>query len=377
MEVRSADIESLTLQPLMRFELVVASLLPAAAILFVGVIGSRMITPTNVGPFVMVFLFFALAIFGGEFALISMMQRAMKGQLSDFTTVCQAFLAGNKEKRATVRGDQELTATLALALNSLLDFVVQQENQHASQKGVSEKSEELLKGQLKQLAHKIAPVMDGDLREKAEIATGDIGIVIDSCNYLITQLVQQIKWTRRASEQVINVTREMLDHSIEFAQSSETQLLLLARTTETQEKLGAFMQRLSSTLQLCLDLAHDRQIRSEQRDEPVTDSTAPRLPRIVDSTLAKDSHLKRPEVDIQQQAQLLTEALDTVREYTAIAEYMIEDLHTLAQHIHRSGATVLSIAERTNSLVPLAERWRNSIAAFYLPGEGDQQYQKD
>jgi hypothetical protein len=371
MEAKSANVGSLTLQPLMQLELLVASLLPAAAILFVGAIGTRMITPTDVEPFVLAFLFCALAIFGGEFVLISTMQRATKGQLADLTTVCQAYLAGNKEKRVPIHGDHELTTTLAHALNSLLDFVVQQENQQTSQKNVSEQSEELLKGQLKQLAHKIAPVMDGDLRERVEIATGDIGIVIDACNYLITQLVQQINWTRHASEQVINATREMLDHSIEFAQSSETQLLLLARTTETQEKLVAFMQRLGSTLQLCIDLAQETQIFLEQRDNLVTNNSS-HYPIIVDSTSPADSQFKQPEAGTRQQVRLLTEALDTIREYTAIAEYMVGDLHTFAQHIHHSSAGILNMAERTNSLVPLAERWRNSVAAFYLPGEDAQ-----
>ena len=373
MEARSAGIESLTLQPLMRLELLVASLLPSAAILFVGVIGIRMITPTYVGPFVMAFLFCALAVFGGEFALISMMQRAIKGQFSEFIAVCQAYLAGNKEKRVAVHGDHELTMTLALSLNSLLDFVMQQENQQASQKNVPEKSEELLKGQLKQLAHKLAPVMDGDLRERAEIATGDIGIVIDSCNYLIIQLVQQIKWTHHASGQVINVTREMLDHSIEFAQSSETQLLLLAQITEMQEKLVAFTQRLRSTLQLSIDLARDIQTQLKQRDNFITDNSS-HYSIIVDSTPSTDRQLKQIEINTQQQAQMLAEALGTIREYAVIAEDMGEDLHTLAQHIHHSSTDILNIAERTNSLVPLAERWRDSVAAFYLPGDGYQQY---
>ena len=367
MEAKSILKENLTLQPLMRLELLLASLLPVTAILLAGVIGTRWIMPAYIGPFTIIFLLCTVVIFLCEYTLIFSMQRSIKDQFSGFIAVCQAYQTGNKESRVLVQDNQDLTATLAQAINSLLDFASQQGEQQVVQKYASEPAEGLLKKRIKQLAHEIAPVLDADLSEKVTIADGDIGVVIDACNGMIEELVRQIKWTRGASEQIISVTREVVNSSIEFAQTIETQMIRLSITTETAEKLVAFVQRLSGTLQLSIDLTLEMQTQLEQSRKSITDKLS-HSPKIVDST--PQTHDQQE--SLQQQTQLLEEALHATRENTKIAESMIGDLYAFAQQIHQSSTAVLSTAERVDSLATQAENWRTSVAVFHLPGEAYQ-----
>jgi hypothetical protein len=370
MEVKFMKSRQLTLQPLMRLELFIASLLPAVAILSIGVVGTRWIMPAYAGPFIIILLLCTLALFFAEYTFIASMHETIKQQFSDLIAVCQDYQAGNKQRRAQPQGDQNLITTLAQAINALLDFVTQQEKrQILAQKGMEERSEQFYKQRLKQLAHEIAPVMDGDLRQKVMIADGDIGVVIDACNYLIEGFVQQIKWTRQASEQVIKGAHEMVECSIEFAQTIETQMKRLSGAIETGEKSVAFIQRLSDILQLCVNLLLDMQAPLGPGD---TDEY-PRYPMLVNGSSQEHQPVPRRaerfNADMQQQVQLLEEALQAIQEHTVTAESMIGDLYSFAQHIDHSSSAVLNTAEHIGSLATHAERWRASVVMFLLPGD--------
>src|SRR5204863_9927585 len=118
---------------------------------------------------------------------------------------------------------------------------------------------DLINKQLEQLVEDISPALDGDLRVQSYIAedTSDEGVamVADLCNALVEKLVQFTRWTLYASDRVISTSRNVLDRSIELAQTTEVQMLALGTTTAAVEKLVAFIQRMSSALQLNADMA--------------------------------------------------------------------------------------------------------------------------
>ncbi|HLZ63261.1 MAG TPA: hypothetical protein VKR06_40530 [Ktedonosporobacter sp.] len=412
MEAKAAGNEQFPLKVLMNLELLVASLLPASAILLIGVVGSRFIVPAFAGNFLFFFLLTALIVFFAEFALLATMQRAIKAHFSNLIAVCQAYLAGNKERRAALHGDQDLTTLLAKALNALLDSVArpvaqvppqqapqpvpypmgqqipqpapypmgQQAPQQVPQsvpqpisfaapkptaQPVTQKrpvvqDETPLKRQLKQLVEEINPVMDADLSVKATVAAGDVGIVADICNYLVEELVQNVQWVRFASEQIITATHNMLDHSIELAQTFENQIGQLSQVTETVETLVTFIQRLSNTLQLSADIAHE----DYEHVKEQMNGTNSQLAHMLNNTQAHAAL----EQDTQRQIELLDQALEGTQEHTALAESIIGDLYTFAQRMHQSSTGVLNTAERIGALIALAEQWRNSVSAFELPG---------
>jgi hypothetical protein len=371
----------LSFQSITLIELFVASLLPAAAMLLVGTIGTRLLLSASIGPFVLIFLFGAVAIFLGEFFLISTMQKVVKGQFFDLIDVCHAYVAGNKARRATIHENEGITTALAKALNALLDSIPQQGQQEAFQTVSPVQSNEgTLQTQLKQLIREIAPVIDADLRVKMKPAAGDIGKAITIYHYLINELIQHIRQTRAATDQITSATREIIDRSIELANTSETLILSLSQTTEKAEQLVAFIQRLGSTLQLCVDITHDTQTdkqRKIQLDDTLDDTLKEELPEqalIVDSISPESMRYEQLKADMREQSNILEQALNATQEHTVIAESIIGELYSFAQSIHHSSTDVLHTTEKMSSFVALAKQWRHSVTAFHLPEDDDQNY---
>lgn len=363
MEAQPAKTGLLTHRALRQIEPLSASLLPGAALLFVSVIGTKWLLPAYIGPFILVFSCSTVVIVAGEFLLVAMMQRTAKEQYTDLISVCQAYLEGNRERRAIIREDGAPTATLARTLNALLDSIEKQEKEPPSQKSIAPgASEAHLQQQLKRLINEIAPVVDADLRVKAEATTGDIGALADICNHIIQKLAQQIKVTRSATELITNTTHRVIERSIEFAQASETHLADLSQTIEKVENLSAFVQRLNSRLALHVNNEQGAQTHdAEQEHDPLTKALIAK-----DETSQANDQDSQPAKDTHQQGQLLEEALTAIQEQTAIAEPLIGKLYGLAQGIHQSSTHVLNTVEQISPLVTMADQWRNSIAVFHL-----------
>src|SRR5437660_10019482 len=104
----------------MQLELIIASVVPAAAILVATAAGSIV----NYHPifFMLEVLTCAIAVFFTERSIILRMQQAMDEQLTDLITACRTFITGNKQTRVSMPGADQL-AQLASTLNSLFDHM--------------------------------------------------------------------------------------------------------------------------------------------------------------------------------------------------------------------------------------------------------------
>jgi hypothetical protein len=359
----------LTLQPLMQIELFLASLVPTTGILIVLAFGTRWIMPAFLVPFLALSLVCAIAIFLAEFAFIFLMQRILKEQFSDLVVVCQTYLAGNRQVRAIIQGDTELTAALARVLNALLDFVAAQEQYYLAQKATYETYDEPLKKRVQRFIATIAPSLSDNLREQTEKAAGDPGVIIDTCGYIAQECIQYMKSGRAAAKQIAITTREAIGSSIDVAQASETLMLDFARTSERVEKLVAFMQRLGSMLQLYLDNVEEAsQVSLVKQDDSTFVALASQAPEEKEA-LFQDSQPDQAVADDPQSMQLLQETIASLQEQTLIAEAVIEELYAFAQGMHQANTGMLKMVEQISSLVNLAEQWSNSGAIFQLSEE--------
>ncbi len=361
--------ENLTRKQLMQLEILIASVVPAAAILIVGVAGTAV--NFNYIFFTLDVLVCAIAVFFGERSIILRLQHSMDEQLTDLITACQEFIKGKHDVRVSMPGDDQLTL-LASTLNSLFDYyqtttrspkekpepreiTVQTRRPDQSSKNLARINE-----QLEQLVDDLSPALDGDLRVQSFIADEasdeSIIMVADLCNALVEKLVQFTRWTLYASDRVISTSRNVLDRSIELAQSTETQMLHLSQMTATVEKLVAFIQRMSSALQSSADLAQETYAHLQEKQAASNSGGTTLL-------------LKQLAHNLQRQKQLLEEILDATQKTTTIAESAIGDLYTFAQQFHQSSTTVIKTAESINSIVTIAEDWRNAADALYLPDD--------
>jgi methyl-accepting chemotaxis protein len=360
---------------IMRLELLISSVMPAAAVLTVGVVGIRQMVNIDIRFFLAFVIGCATAVFFGEMAVLQLFQRATREQSSELVAACQEYLAGNRERRATIQGDTSLTA-LATLVNTLLDTASQanQEQKHSSSSNATRKVL-LLTNQLQHLIHDIAPVTKGDLRVRIEVPEGEVGIIADICHALIEELSDLVKWTRYSSEQVIGATATLLRGTVELAQTVETQMLRFSETTEAVEKLVAFIQRLSNALQLSTEMT--RTIRShlqEQADhmaqpgEPSSRKNTSSVGALFTSPLRQSQDfVERLNTDIERQAKLLEEVSRSTQLHTAQGESMVTDLYSFAQRIHLSSTGILQTAEDINALARLAKQWQDAVNVFQLP----------
>ncbi|HWS84312.1 MAG TPA: hypothetical protein VN207_08635 [Ktedonobacteraceae bacterium] len=365
--------ESLTRKQLMHLELIIASVVPTAAILIVAVAGTAV--QFNVIFFTLDVLICAIAVFFTEHSIILRMQQAMDEQLTDLITACRTFIKGNKQTRVSMPGDDQL-AVLASTLNSLFDHMQttpspskEKENAQAFEAktrllDITNETIDLINQQLEQLVEDISPALDGDLRVQSSIAedTSDEGVamVADLCNALVEKLVQFTRWTLYASDRVISTSRNVLDRSMELAQTTEVQMLALGTMTAAVEKLVAFIQRMGSALQLNADMAQEAYFHLQENQASVNSSgTRSVLQQLTNNT--------------QRQLQLLEEILESTHNTTTIAESAIGDLYAFAQQFHQSSTAVIKTAESINVIVTIAEDWRNAADALYLPDEDEQE----
>jgi methyl-accepting chemotaxis protein len=354
-----------------RLELLLAAMLPVTAIFIVGVVGLEQRENTGVSLFLGVLFACAIAVFFAEIALVRFMQRVTKNQYAQLVEVCQAYMAGQRERRAPLLRENALSP-LAQTLNALLDNV-NVSIQQAQHTGKATNDVQQLELQIRQLVTDIKPIMDGNLRVRASVPAGRLGMVADICNALIEELANLAKWTRYSSTQVMSKTQTLLSSSIELAQTSEIQTTRFSDTTETVEKLVAFIQRLSSTLQLNVELIHE--IRAMLLKRPELQKGSGESTLIVNTTQSLEDAqqqtrlLTRINTDTQRLEALLNELLVSAQANATLAESMISDLYAIAQRIHQSSASILQTAEHIHSLAKLAQQWNASIENFQLPEE--------
>lgn len=374
--------ERFALKPLRRLQIILASAIPVAAILVVGAVGTQHIDPTQVITFTIIFLLCAVLSFIGERAVITLLQRAMERQYTDMLTVCQDFMAGNKEQRILIHTESE-QAKLAGLINTLLDQhnyltrkvatppqpilapaqlpptppapVSMSVARPTSQPSPDTQEAAKLNAQLELLLNELSPIVNGDLSVRATIPEGYIGVIADTCNSLIEELGQFTKWTRYASQQVASSSHSILDRSIDMAKTTETQMMRLSQSTESVEKLVAFIQRMSSSLQLSVDVSREihKHIQLGRR-------------QLAQNAPESENLLKRLAGETQRQTKVLEEVLASTETTASIAESLIGDLYTIAQHIHQSSTGVLKTAEKISELEALAERWGSAASAFTL-----------
>jgi methyl-accepting chemotaxis protein len=360
--------ESLSRRQLMQLELLIASVVPAAAILVVAVAGTAV--NFNYIFFTLDVLTCAVAVFIGERSIILRMQRAMDEQLIDLINACRGFIKGNKDLRVSMPGDDQL-ARLASTLNLLFDHqqtianrpakdspsADEAKTHHADQ---TSKEIDLIHEQLEQLVDDISPALDGDLRVLSYVGedTSDesIAMVADLCNALIVTLVDFIKWSFSGCDKMLKMSRKVLDRSIELANTTNKQMRHLSQMTAAVEKLGTSIQRIGSRLQLHVDMVEETYAHL-QESKAVTQS--------------QESYdiLEQLTTNTQKQIQLLEKIIESIHNTTTIAESTIGGLYTFAQQFHQSGTAIIKTAENINAIVTTAEDWFKNAEQLSLPEE--------
>jgi methyl-accepting chemotaxis protein PixJ len=362
-----------------RTELLLASILPTAAILFVGVVGIEQMQGMDIRFFLAVLLASASAIFCAEYALIRFMQNTTGRQIDELVLACREYLSGNYQRRPEIYGDNALSI-LAHTLHLLLDASpqnVQPQPPHPNVYPDTEKNSVLaqqldeqnlaviqqLDTQMQKLIGEIIPVTKGDLRVRAEIPQGNLGIIADLFNAFIEEVIDLVRWIRYSATHLTGSTSILVSCSIDLAQTAETQLLHFSQTTKTVETLTAELENFRNALQTSVKTV--RKIRTYVSQHAS------------DATLEKSALLQRLETDTKLQEQLLGEVLNSAESNITLTKSLIFDFHAFAKHMYESSTGVLQATERLQAVSKLAEQWYNTVIAFQLPVEVEKKIVQD
>ena len=337
-----------------RTEVLIASILPTTAILLVGVVGIEHMQGLDI-RFLLVVLFASAAVFGLEYTLLTFMQRTIGKQVDDLLLVCQDYLSGNRQRRPDVSGIQPLSP-LVYALYKVLDAASQHTTSQAdtlSHPGRKPAQSSQLEAQIQKLIHEIMPAVQGDLRGRAEIAQGNIGILANLCNAFIDEIVELILWIRYSSSQIKNATQSLVNGSVELAQTAEAQMLRFSQTAQKAETLTSDLEDFYGTLQLNAEIVQKLQMDMRQYE-----AGAP---------FNKDDVLQRLAADTKRQEELLEKVLSSAQSNVMLAKGLISAFHSFARSISASSVDVFQAAEYLKSISALAEQWYATVTAFQLP----------
>jgi methyl-accepting chemotaxis protein len=372
-------------------ELLAASTLPMGGILVVGVIALKQMgnADADILLFLLILLACTLGVFFGELFLLRFLERERRMRVAELVAVCKAYLTGERERRAVVSGDDMLD-TLVSTLNTLLDWAAREiKTQESGQlktsrpgepaklsSGLVASNESLQERQLQRLVCEVSSVLAGDLRVQAAVPPGQVGILASVCNSLVEQLAQLVAWVCYSSDRVQGTTRALLDHSIQLTQMVETYHKHFSEAPEVTEKLKAFMQRVSDTLQVDAQIVQQiqAQIQSvQQQERPAVGEEQPATRRRA-KTRATDlpadllTHLNE---HMERHSQLLAEIFHAAEAHTNEVETINTRIDEFAQQLQQLCSDLLGPVEDFNMLGTLAGKWHGMVVGLQLPEDAN------
>ncbi|HEY4385117.1 MAG TPA: hypothetical protein VGN34_11665, partial [Ktedonobacteraceae bacterium] len=110
-----------------------------------------------------------------------------------------------------------------------------------------------LSTQVQSLLRTLRPVLQGDLRVRADVLPGEVGLLAEVCHALMEETITLVRWTRSSSQQFSKETRTLLTSAITLAQQVEDQLRHFSQMIEATEQIMTSLHHIHVTLQLSLD----------------------------------------------------------------------------------------------------------------------------
>jgi methyl-accepting chemotaxis protein len=262
--------------------------LPVIALLgaAVGVWYLDNIQPATIVPKQEIF-FIAVAVGAVLVALITFLlwnrtHARLRRTLAQMAAACRAAATENASPRLAVVGNDEF-ATLATSINALLE---------SRDVGMGAQDAATLQNQIEKLLTEVSAVGEGDLRVQAEVTPDTLGVLADSFNYMIEELVKVIGRVQMTTQQVINATRRILENSHNLARSAEMQYAQTTQASEQVEELAAFILSAARNATLSASAAQDA-LNSSREGQSAVVQTIEGMQHIRDNVQETAKKIKR------------------------------------------------------------------------------------
>lgn len=177
--------------------------------------------------------------------VLVVLSRQLAMPLQALTTTAESAAAGRLGVRAHLAGTIE-TRTLGQGFNQLLSQIQSLLKQQQDAATEQERQRELLENEISQLMEDVGDAADGDLRVRAQLSEGDVGIVADLFNSIIENLRLTAQQVKLSTDQVTSslsgnesIVRELAVQAIAEAES-------LQNTMEAVEDISASIQEVAT-----------------------------------------------------------------------------------------------------------------------------------
>lgn len=177
--------------------------------------------------------------------VLVVLSRQLAMPLQALTTTAESAAAGRLGVRARLAGTIE-TRTLGQGFNQLLSQIQSLLKQQQDAAAEQERQRELLENEISQLMEDVGDAADGDLRVRAQLSEGDVGIVADLFNSIIENLRLTTRQVKSSTDQVTtalsgneSIVRELAVQAVAEAES-------LQDTMEAVEDISASIQEVAT-----------------------------------------------------------------------------------------------------------------------------------
>lgn len=288
--------------------------------------------------------------------VLLLLANQLSSPLKSLTTTAEEATAGNLDIRADLQGTVE-TQTLGQVFNTLLNqiqaLLTQQQQAAAEQQTLREELEE----DISLLMEDISDAADGDLRVRAKLTEGDVGIIADLFNAIIENLRLTTIQVKSSTGEVTSslavneaAIRELAEQAIDEAQS-------LKETMEAVEDISGSIQEVATNAGQASRLTKDTyttvQAGTESMDKTVESILG--LRSTVGETAKK---IKR----LGESAQKISQAVGLIDEIALKTNLLAVNASVEAARAGEMGQGFTAVAEQVGSLAEQSSSATKEIA---------------
>jgi methyl-accepting chemotaxis protein PixJ len=288
--------------------------------------------------------------------LVQFLAKQLSQPLTDLTKTSAAVARGDLSVRAKLQGTAE-TETLANGLNGLLDQVqsLLQKQQDASNEQRRQREE--LERDVVQLMDDVSDAADGDLTVRAQLTSGDVGIVADLFNSIIENLRDTAMQVKLSSGQVST----SLDVNASAIRSLSSQAITEAESLRSA--MGA-VEQMSDSIQVVASNAAQATNLTDQTYNTIQDSSR-YMEQTVDSILSLRSTVGETAKKIKrlgESAQKISQTVSLIDEIALKTNLLAVNASVEAARAGELGHGFTAVAEQVGALAEQSAKATKEIA---------------
>ncbi len=288
--------------------------------------------------------------------VLTVLARRLSAPLVALTGVAEEATAGNLDARAELAGTIE-TRSLGQGFNALLTQAQNLLKEQAENAAEQLRQRQSLEDEIADLMEDVGDAADGDLRVRAKLSEGDVGIVADLFNSIIENLritTQQVKSsTNKVSASLLENEATVLDLSAQAVEEAES----LQDTMEAVEDISKSIDEVAANANQASALTKDTfatvQAGTESMDQTVTSILG--LRSTVGETAKK---IKR----LGESAQKISQAVSLIDEIALKTNLLAVNASVEAARAGEMGQGFTAVAEQVGSLAEQSAAATKEIA---------------